>query len=842
MKIVKIANLAITVILASLAVSCVKEQPKEEAPETPVSFTVQLNKADAEYAEVVVRHDGQKDATWFGFVTTDVNSSVEDLIAAQLSNVNANSLHVGNVQTVALRNLEEYVNYRYVAFGISADGERYGEPGNLAFSTSPIFDVTFQAEAAEIGPHQASFSVSHDGIDVLTYMAFVTEDTEKDLKEIAANHYASIVGDNGKLNEGVELLKGTSGTLSFDELTHESDYRFVIYGIYDNNGTVIAYGTPAEVEFTTPIDLSLVTFSGSISDISTDSAKATVTYEAKDEELTWYGFVTEDLTTPAASLISTAIAGITADDLKTGKNKTVDFTGLTIETDYRFIATGVKDGKAFGVPADVKFATLSEAFVNCQFSVAASEITPYAATLTITHTGLADFEYCGFFTNDLTSPLADIAVPANADANLMSGLETVVNADNLSPLTEYRYVVVGRYNGNEYGHRGEVTFTTTDNAVAASYEDFLGQWKVQEGTKYIFTVEQKVAGESYTIYGLNGSTTARYGIDTPLVVEAKFQDGKLTIASQEISESYVDPEDDKSYIDKFCGRYVSSSNGSTYFDNTMGNIVVTFALTDTGNIELRPGKTEGGDVYIGFRFYQVPAEGGSSYTQDSMETTLPNSAAPFVKVEATYEDFLGTWQLGDNTMKVAPKANGSTYTVTGLFGIEDLYGTIHEFEACYDAVNHEFYIMEQKLGEFDTADVPSFGSNQYGACDDYLIGIFAYSTSTYPGYPYNTDTPARLFTAFINGDNVVEINAGSCSYGPFVGFDYWWIIRTGENAGKGNSYHASGQTYSYAAIPDSMTKVSSSYSVSSAPVSQDISLARFGRLSKSQVRSSSIAK
>ena len=305
MKIVKIANLAITVILASLVASCVKEQPKEEAPETPVKFTVELNStADAEYAEVVVRHDGLKDATWFGFVTKDVNSPVEDLIQAQLPNVNAKSLHVGNVQTVALRNLEEYVNYRYVAFGVNSDGERYGEPGNLAFCTSPVFDVTFQAEAGEIGSHQASFSVSHDGIDVLTYMAFVTDDKEKDIKTLVSENFATLVNGENKLNEGVELLKGTSGVVSFDDLTHETDYRFIIYGIYDNSGTVISYGTPAEVPFTTPIDLSIVPFSAAISNITTETAKASVTYDAKADDLTWYGFVSEDMSASAASLMT----------------------------------------------------------------------------------------------------------------------------------------------------------------------------------------------------------------------------------------------------------------------------------------------------------------------------------------------------------------------------------------------------------------------------------------------------------------------------------------------------------------------------------------------------------
>ena len=339
-------------------------------------------------------------------------SPVENLIQAQLANVNSRTLHVGNVQTVALRNLEEFVNYRYVAFGVNSDGERYGEPGNLAFNTSPVFDVTFQAEAGEIGSHEASFSVSHDGIDVLTYMAFVTDDKEKAVKTLASEHFATLVDSENNLKEGVELLKGTSGTVSFDELIHETDYRFIIYGIYDNSGKIISYGTPAEVKFTTPIDLSIVPFSAAISNITTESATATVTYDAKADDLTWYGFVTEDLTSPAATLIASAINGVTEDEYQTGKNKAVDLNGLTIETDYRFIATGVKDGKAFGVPADVKFSTLSEAYVNCQFTVVASDITPFGATLTITHNGNEDFTYVGFFTEDFDTAVADLELPA----------------------------------------------------------------------------------------------------------------------------------------------------------------------------------------------------------------------------------------------------------------------------------------------------------------------------------------------------------------------------------------------------------------------------------------------
>lgn len=666
MKIVKIASVAITVMLASVLASCTKEKEKEVVPETPVSFTVQLNKANADYAEVVIRHDGTEEDPWFGFVTTDLKSSVEDLISAQLSAVNAKNLHYGKTQTVAVRNLEEYVTYRYIAFGINPDGDRYGEPGSLAFNSSPVYDVTFQAQAEEVKSHQASFVVSHDGIDVLTYMAFLTDDVKTEAAALAADHYASIIDDEGKLKEGVELLKGTSSAVSYDELDHESEYRLIVYGVFENNDLVVYYGTPADVKVTTPIDLSLVTFSGVISGITTESAKATVTYEAKDEELTWYGFVTENLTSPATDLIATAIAGISEADYKTGKNKVLDLTGLTIETDYRFIVTGVNADGAFGVPADVEFSTLSEAYANTVFQVVATEIKPTSVTLTITHNGEEEFGYYGFLTDDLTGDVADIAVPAIADANLMTGKEKTVTIDNLSALTKYRYVVVGRINGNDYGTRGDVVFETGDYAVAASYEDFLGSWTMTVGNPYDFVVEAKVEGESYTISGLNGSTTARYGIGTPLVVEGKFVDGKLTIATQAISEKYVDPSDNKTYIDMFCGRYVSATDGNTYFDSNVAQVVTIFALLEDGTIEVRPGVTKDNEVYTSFRFYQVP-ESGSAYAQDTFGTSLPNLAKRPVPASEAYNKWLGKWTIGGIEMQVTKKESDVSYLVYGFY-------------------------------------------------------------------------------------------------------------------------------------------------------------------------------
>ena len=386
-------------------------------------------------------------------------------------------------------------------------------------------------------------------------------------------------------------------------------------------------------------------FSATVSNVTKNSAEVSVEYSAKQEDLTWYGFVTEDLTSPAASLIAAKVAGLSAADYQTGA-QTVQLSELTPETDYRYIVTGINADGVYGAPADVRFSSLTEAYDNTVFTVTAGEIDAYTATLTITHNGWESFEYCGFLTEDLQSPVADIPVPANADLNLMKGLETTVTLEDLDALTEYRYVVVGRYNGNNYGTRGEVRFTTADD-----------------------------------------------------------------------------------------------------------------------------------------------------------------------KVEAAYTDFLGTWSLASSQIVIAPKEAGSTYTVTGLFDIDELYGNVNELEAHYDAANHTFYIMEQKLGAFNTADVAAFGSNQFGDCDDYFQGIFSYNSNTYPGYPYNTNSPARLFTAELHLGGKAVLTAGSCSYGPFVGFDFWWIIREGEYAGMGNSYHSTGDSYTYETIPATMQKIDSASSV-----------------------------
>lgn len=695
MKIARIANVAMTVLTVSLLFACQKVKEAETDPSENVTFSVALNSKEATYAEVVVRHTGTDSQSWYGFVTTDLNSSEEDLIKAQLPQVNSKNLHVGKSQTVAIPNLEELDTYRYIAFGTDKDGKRYGTPGSLVFTSSPDYDVTFVTEVESLDSHSATINITHDGNEVLTYRGILTSDMESETSDIIAKDYSDIV-KNGKMEE--VLLSGTSNSIELKELTHETAYRYIIYGVYVEDEVAVYYGTPAESTFTTPIDLSLVSFSATVSGITTETAKVSVKYDAKQENLTWYGFVSTDLTTPAETLIAAAVESITAEDYLSGAQQNLDIENLQMETEYRYIATGINSDGVYGIPADVRFTTLSQAYVNTVFSVAASDITAKGATITITHNGEEEFTYCGFFTEDMTSDLADIEIPDNADAHLMSGIEKVITFEDLKAITAYRYVVVGRVYGNEYGTRGEVKFETADYSVDAEYKDFLGNWLVQNGTKYEFVIKEKVAGQSYTISGLNASETAKYGISTPLVVEGIFAGGKLTIASQAISEPYVDPEDEKTYTDMFCGRY--STSAGNYYDKTMGRTVVTLALCEDGTVELRPGTSYSGETYVGMRFYQVPAS-GSAYAQDNMETALPNTAKRAAEASEAYLKWLGDWNFSGITFRIAKAEANVNYNVYGFYTNMNSFPALVDFDEATGNIVFHHRLMDYTVNSTD---------------------------------------------------------------------------------------------------------------------------------------------
>lgn len=667
MKTTKIAVAAMTVLCAvSLVSSCVKAgKEKEPAAQPETEFTVSLNTVEADYAEVVVRHTGAKDVTWFGFVTDDVTSSEQDLINAQVAHLDKKSLHVGNAQTVAVRNLSETSNYRYIAFAVKDGKEVFGKPGSVSFSTSPNLKVTFSAEATEVKCNEASFTIGHAGYEALTYTCFVTTDSATSAAQLAQSDFSSNVTE-GKLNEGVVLLSGNSQTVTFDELDDETNYRLIVYGIFDNNGTYIYYGTPADCAFSTPIDLSTVTFTAKATDVTNTSANIVVGYSASANNLTWYGFLTEDQTSEASALISAKIAGIGESDWQAGP-KTVSLTDLTKDTEYRYIVTGINADGVYGVAAEVKF-------------------------------------------------------------------------------TAYMY--------------------------EAAYNEYIGTWTMTGADNvYDFTIEKKVEGQSYTISGLSGATVARYGIDTPLVVEATYANGVLSIACQTISASYVDPLDEATYVDMFCGMY--QYNSQNIVDVNEGSVVAKFIMSEDGTIEVAPGVSSDGDEYIGMRFFQVAVSGDDIYSQDTKGTSLPNVATPAAAASEAYNAWLGTWyiptvvyQYDSNDEYIGEEVKplpieikkdivNKSYLISGIGPNNDKYDVPAEF-------------VDGKLVAHPQV-VYTWTHSQAGEIKELFAGLYGEGEDAM----WTWDPSLTLFTATIGSGGKATLTPGQSSDGiAFNGFQF----------------------------------------------------------------------
>ena len=145
---------------------------------------------------------------------------------------------------------------------------------------------------------------------------------------------------------------------------------------------------------------------------------------------------------------------------------------------------------------------------------------------------------------------------------------------------------------------------------------------------------------------------------------------------------------------------------------------------------------------------------------------------------ATYSDFIGKWLMGGSVITIAEKENGSTYNVTGLANQES---------NSLSPVTAYFEDGKLILKEYKTSDV--WNNSDYGDCDIYLSGRFVSRTKEYSAYPWNTDEPETIFTAYkVDDSGKLTVKAGKCDFGKFTGFALSWIIQSGDYAGKGNTF------------------------------------------------------
>ena len=122
--------------------------PNEQTPTEPetelndsLTFTLELGTIEAEQASIKVKHNGSTKDTWYGFVTTDLTSKDGALINSEVERLSAEAEKISGLKkntntTVTLRSLTPETEYKYIAFGLTEDGEIYGNFASITFTTA----------------------------------------------------------------------------------------------------------------------------------------------------------------------------------------------------------------------------------------------------------------------------------------------------------------------------------------------------------------------------------------------------------------------------------------------------------------------------------------------------------------------------------------------------------------------------------------------------------------------------------------------------------------------------------------------------------------------------------
>jgi hypothetical protein len=142
MKISKFLSAVCAAVMAVAVFSCTPpagEGPNAVELNQNISFTLLVSDVTTESAKVTVTHDGDRNDTWYGFVTTEGNitGAVEAKVLELLSSGKISVKKTAST-TVSLSGLEPGTDYYYVVFGLTAEGVVYGEPESVFFTTEDL--------------------------------------------------------------------------------------------------------------------------------------------------------------------------------------------------------------------------------------------------------------------------------------------------------------------------------------------------------------------------------------------------------------------------------------------------------------------------------------------------------------------------------------------------------------------------------------------------------------------------------------------------------------------------------------------------------------------------------
>ena len=131
---------AVVVIAAMAAFACEKTPAGGGSSlNEDLELVVDVEDITLTSAKIKVTHNGQKSDTWYGFLTEIVAGDEEELISqaveAYMNGDSSEGLRKSKSYVTVLKDLKPGTAYKYIAFGLSADGKVYGSSASVEFET-----------------------------------------------------------------------------------------------------------------------------------------------------------------------------------------------------------------------------------------------------------------------------------------------------------------------------------------------------------------------------------------------------------------------------------------------------------------------------------------------------------------------------------------------------------------------------------------------------------------------------------------------------------------------------------------------------------------------------------
>lgn len=195
------------------------DEPKGGGSESNLVLVVDVENITATSAKVKVSHNGKTADSWYGLLTTDTTTREDQLIeecVAQLAAGDIGSQLIFNKNyTKIVSPLTPETTYKYIAFGLTEDGEVYGERGSVEFTTlangNNGNDEPQEDEVYDNMLPNPAWSIAYTGAKTINDVEFkhtVTVNSTDNAPYTIAVVYASEY-DSSKLRELGDALAGS---------------------------------------------------------------------------------------------------------------------------------------------------------------------------------------------------------------------------------------------------------------------------------------------------------------------------------------------------------------------------------------------------------------------------------------------------------------------------------------------------------------------------------------------------------------------------------------------------------------------------------------------------------